>query len=204
MTGAIEVTTDDMIAAAGRVEPTVRRAIRVAARHIRRVARRQIPKRWTTSPVRGVSIEQRVVPLDRVGCYVPAGRFPLPSSLLMTAIPARVAGVPEIIAVCPRPDDDGTVPPRSRPVSRASSGSAARTQLPRSPTGRRRSHASTRSWGLAARTWPRQKHRCRRIARLTSSPARPRSQSSRRPGGRHGSRPTYLPRRSTIPMPARS
>ncbi len=105
MTGAIEVTTDDMIAAAGRVEPTVRRAIRVAARHIRRVARRQIPKRWTTSPVRGVSIEQRVVPLDRVGCYVPAGRFPLPSSLLMTAIPARVAGVPEIIAVCPRPDD---------------------------------------------------------------------------------------------------
>ncbi len=43
-------------------------------------------------------------PLDRVGCYVPGGRYPLPSSLLMTAIPARVAGVAEIIAVCPRPD----------------------------------------------------------------------------------------------------
>jgi histidinol dehydrogenase len=51
-----------------------------------------------------VSIEQRVVPLGRVGCYVPGGRFPLPSSLLMTAIPAREAGVPEIIAVCPRPE----------------------------------------------------------------------------------------------------
>ncbi len=43
-------------------------------------------------------------PLDRVGCYVPGGRYPLPSSLLMTAIPARVAGVAEIIAVCPRPE----------------------------------------------------------------------------------------------------
>ena len=52
----------------------------------------------------GVVIEQRVEPLARVGCYVPGGRFPLPSSLLMTALPARVAGVREIIAVCPRPE----------------------------------------------------------------------------------------------------
>jgi len=51
-----------------------------------------------------VKIETRVTPLDRVGCYVPGGRYPLPSSLLMTAIPAAVAGVPEIIAVCPKPD----------------------------------------------------------------------------------------------------
>jgi histidinol dehydrogenase len=51
-----------------------------------------------------VLVEQRVRPLDRVGCYVPGGRYPLPSSLLMTAIPARVAGVAEIVAVCPRPD----------------------------------------------------------------------------------------------------
>ncbi len=52
----------------------------------------------------GVTVQQRVCPLDRVGCYVPGGRYPLPSSLLMTAIPARVAGVREIIAVCPRFD----------------------------------------------------------------------------------------------------
>ena len=44
-------------------------------------------------PGAGRQIEQRVLPLDRVGCYVPGGRYPLPSSLLMTAIPARVAGV---------------------------------------------------------------------------------------------------------------
>ena len=52
----------------------------------------------------GVSVEQRVVPLDRVGCYVPGGRYPLPSSLLMTAIPAAAAGVREVVAVCPRPE----------------------------------------------------------------------------------------------------
>ena len=52
----------------------------------------------------GVTVEQRVVPLDRVGCYVPGGRYPLPSSLLMTAIPAAAAGVREVIAVCPRPE----------------------------------------------------------------------------------------------------
>src|SRR5262249_56601084 len=52
----------------------------------------------------GVRADRRVEPLARVGCYVPGGRFPLPSSLLMTAVPARVAGVREIIAVCPRPE----------------------------------------------------------------------------------------------------
>jgi histidinol dehydrogenase len=68
------------------------------------VAARQVPKPWRTSPVPGVTIAQRVTPLDRVGCYVPGGRYPLPSSLLMTAIPARVAGVREVIAMCPKPD----------------------------------------------------------------------------------------------------
>ena len=82
----------------------MRNAIRLAARHVRRVARKQVPRGWTVSPVDGVRIEQRVTPLDRVGCYVPGGRHPLPSSLLMTAIPARVAGVREVVAVCPRPD----------------------------------------------------------------------------------------------------
>ena len=51
-----------------------------------------------------MTVEQRIVPLDRVGCYVPGGRYPLPSSLLMTAIPAAAAGVGEVIAVCPRPE----------------------------------------------------------------------------------------------------
>jgi histidinol dehydrogenase len=54
--------------------------------------------------VPGLTVEQRIVPLDRVGCYVPGGRYPLPSTVLMTAIPARAAGVKEVIAVCPKPD----------------------------------------------------------------------------------------------------
>jgi histidinol dehydrogenase len=82
----------------------VRRAIRNAARHIARVAFRQIPRHFDLGVAPGVSVEQRVEPLARVGCYVPGGRFPLPSSLLMTAVPARVAGVPEVVVVCPRPE----------------------------------------------------------------------------------------------------
>jgi histidinol dehydrogenase len=102
--GSIDIPMADVARTARSVNADVRQAIALAAGHIRRIARRQIPRAWTASPVKGVTIEQRVLPLDRVGCYVPAGRFPLPSSLLMTAIPARVAGVREVIAVCPRPD----------------------------------------------------------------------------------------------------
>ena len=68
------------------------------------MARRQRPRGWRLRVAPGVSVEQRVTPLDRVGCYVPGGRYPLPSSLLMTAIPARIAGVRDIVVTCPRPD----------------------------------------------------------------------------------------------------
>jgi histidinol dehydrogenase len=101
--GAIEVPLDEMRRAARGVPAEVRSAIRTAARNIRTVARRQVPRGWRVRVAAGVTVEQRVVPLDRVGCYVPAGRYPLPSSLLMTAIPAAAAGVGEIVAVCPRP-----------------------------------------------------------------------------------------------------
>lgn len=102
--GPVEVTGQEMREASGQVSSRVKRAIRTAARNIRRVSRSQLPKRWTVSPTLGVHITQRVEPLDRVGCYVPGGRYPLPSSLLMTAIPAVTAGVSEVVAVCPRPD----------------------------------------------------------------------------------------------------
>jgi histidinol dehydrogenase len=102
--GPLEVPRGEIERSAERVTPEVRRAIAMAARHIGRVARRQVPAAWTVSPSPGVTIAQRVLPLDRVGCYVPGGRHALPSTLLMTAIPARVAGVREIVAVCPKPD----------------------------------------------------------------------------------------------------
>jgi histidinol dehydrogenase len=105
LSGPLEITPDEILAGAARVPRDVRRAIAAAARSLQRVSARQVPKPFTISPARGVVIEQRVAPLERVGCYVPAGRYPLPSSLIMSAVPARVAGVREIIAVCPRPDD---------------------------------------------------------------------------------------------------
>jgi histidinol dehydrogenase len=104
LTQPLEVTDEEMLAAERQLPRNVRRAISVAASNIRRVATRQLPRPWSVRPTDGIRIVQRVLPLDRVGCYVPGGRYPLPSSLLMTATPARVAGVKEIIAVCPRPD----------------------------------------------------------------------------------------------------
>jgi histidinol dehydrogenase len=103
-TEPLEVTQTEMRDYASLVQPDVRRAIRTAARNIAKVASKQMPKHWDLTVVPGVSIEQRVEPLASVGCYVPGGRFPLPSSLLMTAIPARVAGVREVVVMCPRPE----------------------------------------------------------------------------------------------------
>jgi len=104
LTGAIEVPRRAWEKQAAMLSRDVRTAIARAARHIRSVSRKQVPKGWRHTVAAGISVEQRVMPLARVGCYVPAGRYPLPSSLLMTAIPARTAGVPEVIVCCPRPD----------------------------------------------------------------------------------------------------
>ena len=102
--GPVEVSRPEMLAAAKTVAPAVRKAMRVAAKNIRTVAKRQVPRGWRVTVGAGITVEQRVVPLDRVGCYVPGGRYPLPSTLLMTAIPATAAGVKQVIVACPKPD----------------------------------------------------------------------------------------------------
>jgi histidinol dehydrogenase len=102
--GPIEISRKEMQTRATTVPARVRTAIRVAAKNIRAVAKRQVPRGWKVRVGAGLTVEQRIVPLDRVGCYVPGGRYPLPSTVLMTAIPATVAGVKEVIAVCPKPD----------------------------------------------------------------------------------------------------
>ena len=85
--GPLELTLADLRKGSRGVTKEVGDAVKLAARHIRSVAKKQVPRGWRTRTAAGVTIEQRVTPLDRVGCYVPAGRYPLPSSLLMTAIP---------------------------------------------------------------------------------------------------------------------
>ncbi len=104
LTDSPEVPAEALQTGLRTISPELRTALRTSAAHIRRIARRQRPRAWRTTVAPGVTIEQRVTPLRRVGCYVPAGRYPLPSSLLMTALPAKVVGVPEVIVVCPRPD----------------------------------------------------------------------------------------------------
>ena len=102
--GPIEVSRRQIEAGARQAPAAVRTALKTAARAIRTVAAAQRPRDWRVTPTPGVTVSQRVIPLDRVGCYVPGGRYPLPSSLLMTAIPARVAGVPEVIVCSPSVD----------------------------------------------------------------------------------------------------
>jgi histidinol dehydrogenase len=98
-----EVSREEIRAAYKQVPRGFVAALRVAARNIRAVARRQMPRAWSVDTAMGVKVSQIVRPLERVVCYVPGGRFPLPSTVLMSVIPAQVAGVEEIVITSPRP-----------------------------------------------------------------------------------------------------
>jgi histidinol dehydrogenase len=93
----------DLLQAWQRTPSELREAITQAADNIRRYCEWQKPLTWRREIHPGVCVGQLVRPLESVGCYVPGGRYPLPSTLLMTVIPAQVAGVPEIRVVSPRP-----------------------------------------------------------------------------------------------------
>ena len=99
----VRITAEQMAAAWDSISPAMRSALGVAAAQIRAIAVNQLPASWSESPIPGLITGQLVRPLGAVGCYVPSGRHPLPSTLLMTAIPAQVAGVERIVAVSPRP-----------------------------------------------------------------------------------------------------
>ena len=83
--------------------PQLQDAIKQAAENIRRYCEWQKPEEWRREIHPGVSVGQLIRPLESVGCYVPGGRYPLPSTVLMTVIPAQVAGVPQICVVSPHP-----------------------------------------------------------------------------------------------------
>jgi histidinol dehydrogenase len=101
--GALRVTQEEMATAWKALDPSLRDALTTAAEQIRQFAERQMPVSWGVSTMPGLTAGQLVRPLQSVGCYVPSGRHPLPSTLLMTAIPAQVAGVRRIVAVSPKP-----------------------------------------------------------------------------------------------------
>jgi histidinol dehydrogenase len=100
---ALEVPSTEMKQALASVSRGFRDALEKAAANIRQFCEWQMPRTFTREIQPGVSVGQVIRPLDSVGCYVPGGRHPLPSSLLMTVIPAQVAGVARIAVASPRP-----------------------------------------------------------------------------------------------------
>ena len=81
-------------------------AIKRAAKNVRSVAEKQLPHPWTLETEPGIRISQRVSAIESIGCYIPGGHFSLVSTLVMTAVPAQVAGVSRIVAVCPKPNPE--------------------------------------------------------------------------------------------------
>lgn len=99
----VRITAEETAAAWEQIEPTLQRALQTAAKNIRTFAQQQLPKSWQVSRIKGLTTGQLVRPIESVGCYVPGGRHPLPSTMLMTVIPAQVAGVQRIVVTSPNP-----------------------------------------------------------------------------------------------------
>ena len=105
-TGNLEVTKTALQRALATIPEDVRRALEHAGTRIREYHQHQISQSWTYQDEDGSTLGQRITPLDRVGIYVPGGKAAYPSSVLMNAIPAQVAGVREIIMVVPALNDE--------------------------------------------------------------------------------------------------
>ncbi|MBO8126270.1 MAG: histidinol dehydrogenase [Firmicutes bacterium] len=106
----LQVSAAELDAAQGAVSTEFLEAVKFAAERIRRYHRKQLPENWSYQDETGAVLGRRYLPLRRVGVYVPGGRAPYPSSVLMNVIPPQVAGVEEICLVTP-PGPEGTVNP---------------------------------------------------------------------------------------------
>jgi histidinol dehydrogenase len=102
---SLQVSEEEMIEAWNKLPAEVRRSLGLAAQNIRRYCEWQRPRSWTRTH-HGICLGQLAIPLDAVGCYVPGGRYPLVSTLLMTVVPAQVAGVKTIRVVSPNPSTE--------------------------------------------------------------------------------------------------
>jgi len=100
---ALQVSREEMQAAWDETSEELKAAMRLAQANIRAFAEKQLPRAWSFRPTEGMEVGQIVRPLGSVGCYVPGGRYPLPSTLLMTVTPAQVAGVERIVVCSPKP-----------------------------------------------------------------------------------------------------
>ena len=108
--GRLVLTTSELQDAADALEPDIRAALEQAIEHVRWFAETQRPTSARTTIGPGIEIERRWTPIASVGCYVPGGSAPYPSSLIMTVVPAQVAGVERIVVASPA-DREGAVHP---------------------------------------------------------------------------------------------
>jgi histidinol dehydrogenase len=108
--GRLVLEPRELLAARDRLVPELRRALDQAIANVRRFAESQLPETGVTSIAPGIDIERRWDPVARVGCYVPGGSAPYPSSLVMTVVPARVARVGTVVVASPA-DASGIVNP---------------------------------------------------------------------------------------------
>ena len=99
----LEVSREQQSAALGRIDPAQLEALEYAAQRVRSFHERQLQQSWQYQDAAGNLLGQRVTPLERVGVYVPGGKASYPSSVLMNTLPAKVAGVEEVIMVVPAP-----------------------------------------------------------------------------------------------------
>jgi histidinol dehydrogenase len=97
------ISREEMQSAWESTSEELRAAMRLAQANIRAFAEKQLPRAWSFRPAEGMEVGQIIRPLGSVGCYVPGGRYPLPSTLLMTVTPAQVAGVERIVVCSPKP-----------------------------------------------------------------------------------------------------
>ena len=104
------VTEAEMAEAVASVEPEVRRVLEKAAENIRKFHSRQIRNSFIINDEDGVIMGQKVIPVDRAGLYVPGGTAAYPSSVLMALVPAKIAGVPEVVITTP-PGKNGKINP---------------------------------------------------------------------------------------------
>jgi histidinol dehydrogenase len=100
----LDIPLDQARAALSRLDGEQRQALQSAHERIRAFHERQLQRSWDYREADGTRLGQRVTPLERVGIYVPGGKAAYPSSVLMNAVPAKVAGVREIVMACPNPD----------------------------------------------------------------------------------------------------
>ena len=100
---SLRVSQQELEKAAAAMSPEVKKAVEAAVTNIRQFAEAQLPKERFEEFSPGRKLGGIVRPLDAVGCYVPSGRYPLPSTLLMTAVLAQTAGVKRICVTSPRP-----------------------------------------------------------------------------------------------------